>query len=141
MPKSKLSVFNFQRPDGKENFGDNISPNLIARVANCETVWARNTHADVIAMGSIIQSFNNRKKSWQTRANRFFKKRQIIWGSGLIQHNHHIQLQDASTVFLSKKLNIHCTKYHRHRQKLQVHFLHLTRRNFSTNLGPFYQYY
>ena len=85
MSKSKLSVFNFRRPDGKKNFGDNISPNLIARVANCETVWARNTQADVVAMGSIIQSFNNRKKSWQTRANRFFKTRQIIWGSGLIQ--------------------------------------------------------
>ena len=85
MSKSKLSVFNFRRPDGKKNFGDNISPNLIARVANCETVWARNTQADVVAMGSIIQSFNNRKKSWQTRANRFFKTRQIVWGSGLIQ--------------------------------------------------------
>ena len=84
-PKSIVSVFHFRRPSGKMNFGDDVATELIAKITQCETRWAPATQADVVAIGSIIQSFNSSGKSWETRWHRLFKKRQIVWGSGLIQ--------------------------------------------------------
>ena len=83
------------------NFGDDVATELIAKITQCETRWAPATQADVVAIGSIIQSFNSNGKSWETRWHRLFKKRQIVWGSGLIQpqKSYHLEPNDILVSF------------------------------------------
>lgn len=60
---------------GKQNFGDFLSPLIVEMLAGKKVIYAEPSHADMIAIGSIL-SRERKARGW------LFKRPLHIWGSG-----------------------------------------------------------
>ncbi|MGQ0442228.1 MAG: hypothetical protein ACT4OH_02110, partial [Methylophilaceae bacterium] len=66
---------------GQKNFGDWLSPILIAHLSGMDIIHATPNNADLLAVGSILQRLKNHFWSRKTR----------IWGSGFIADQEQIK--------------------------------------------------
>lgn len=76
-----IRLYYFRRKDGGRNFGDDLSPAVVAAVTGRAVVHARLVEADVAAIGSILDRALRHRK-WRLLRGRFSPLR--LWGSGFI---------------------------------------------------------
>ncbi|PZX50000.1 hypothetical protein LX76_03607 [Cereibacter changlensis] len=79
--KSVLRLFYSRRRNGEINFGDDISPLLVARLTGRQVVHARVSGCDLAAIGSIVEMIAERR--WK-RLLRLRLTPVSIWGSGCL---------------------------------------------------------
>lgn len=82
-----LSVFSFRRPDGKKNFGDDVSRDLVAKILGVPVCWQKQYKADINGIGSNLQSMASVKMRRQFFLRQLLGRKYYIWGSGNISNN------------------------------------------------------
>ena len=55
----KLNLYFYRRRDGKNNFGDDLSPLLINHLLKCDVQRKSILNADLIGIGSILSCWSN----------------------------------------------------------------------------------
>lgn len=76
-----IRLYYFKRKDGGRNFGDDLSPRIVAAVTGRAVEHARLVDADMAAIGSILDRVLRHRK-WRLLRGRFTPLR--LWGSGFI---------------------------------------------------------
>lgn len=82
----KLNLYFYRRRNGKNNFGDDLSPLLISHFLRCDVQKSSMMNADLIGIGSVLSYW---KSHWRASKRKildkvFFRPAPAIWGSGLI---------------------------------------------------------
>lgn len=81
-----VKVYHFRRNDGKNNFGDDLSPGFISAILNTNIDYATPLTAQIMGAGSILSYWTKRERA--LRRGIYEKLRSVapiaIWGSGLI---------------------------------------------------------
>lgn len=82
-----IKLFYLRRSNGKINFGDELSPNLLEYVTKKQVVWAPIASCDVVGLGSILSKACTAKQFAHYAMRRLLqaKEKQIVWGSGFIK--------------------------------------------------------
>lgn len=83
-----VKLFYLRRPDGKINFGDDLSPTLLEYVIAKEVVWAPISSCDIVGVGSILGKACKRIQIAKYTTRKILqrkKKKTIVWGSGFIK--------------------------------------------------------
>lgn len=82
----KLNLYFYRRRDGKNNFGDDLSPLLINHLLKCDVQKKSMLNADLIGIGSILSYWSNNWRASQRKIldTVFRRPAPAIWGSGLI---------------------------------------------------------
>jgi len=80
-----LQVGYYRRRNGKGNFGDDLSPLLIARITGTEVKHSGMMSADIVGVGSILDYWNSRGlRVFRNIKSTLSSKRPLaIWGTGL----------------------------------------------------------
>lgn len=82
-----VKLFYLRRPDGKINFGDDLSPTRLEYVTAKQVVWAPIALCDVVGLGSILSKACTAKQFVNYTMRRLLqrKEKSIVWGSGFIK--------------------------------------------------------
>lgn len=80
-----LQVGYYRRRNGKGNFGDDLSPLLIARITGTEVKHSGMMSADIVGVGSVLDYWNSRGlRVFRNIKSTLSSKRPLaIWGTGL----------------------------------------------------------
>lgn len=85
---TSVKLFYYRRPEGKINFGDDLSPILLEYVTRKQVIWSPFASCDVVGLGSILDAVCRRKQFVKFNMRKLLQGRKaktIVWGSGFIK--------------------------------------------------------